>query len=70
MGRKCKVLLRDLGRDYCLPAWQEHCSISDSCNLNQSSSVSAMNRSLGMYYSNFDAFRGFLFCFFVFPAGD
>ena len=64
MGRKCKVLLRDLGRECCLLAWQEHCSISDSRNLNQSSSVSAMNRSLGMHYANFDAFTVSLFWFY------
>lgn len=64
MGRKCKVLLRDLGRECCLLAWQEHCSISDSRNLNQSSSVSAVNRSLGMYYANFNAITVSLFWFY------
>lgn len=47
MGRKCKVLLRDSGRDCCLPAWQEHYSISGICNLNRSPPISTTNRSLG-----------------------
>lgn len=65
MGRKCKVLLRDSGRDCCLPAWQEHYSISGSRDLNWSPSILTMHTSLGMCYGNFDATR-VLFLFFAF----
>lgn len=70
MGRKCKVLLRDLGRDCCLPVWQEHCSISGSRDLPQSPSASARDTSLGTYYANFDAFRCVCVFFFFSPAED